>query len=114
MPTAHTSINTEKRITPPAPAWAPPTLNWPSMITATISPPPISTAISTAILSDQGRSPGSSGVSVARTAALRSSDVRRGRGAWAGAASGACGGRGAVATGADPGGRRRPRLRLLR
>jgi len=63
--------------------------------------------MSVAIFSAQGRSPGSSGLSVALTAALRSSDVRRGRGP-----AGVSCGRGAVATGAVPGCCRRPRLRL--
>src|ERR1700734_3446457 len=96
MPTAHTSISTEKTITPPAPAWALPTLNDPLTITATRSPPPIRTAIAAAIFSDQGRSPGSSGVSVARTAALRASDRLAGL---------PSGGGGTVVTVASSGGR---------
>src|SRR5947209_10840984 len=103
MPTAQTSIRTENRITPLAPAWALPTLKRPLMSTATRSPAPISRAITAAILSDQGRSPGASGASVARTAALRASE-RLGR-----AGSGVPAGRGRFAA---PAVRRRLRLRL--
>src|SRR5579871_5527136 len=74
MPQAATSIRIENPITPPAPAWALPTLNLPLISTAARSPPPISSAISAEILIVHGRSPGSSGASVARTAALRASE----------------------------------------
>src|SRR5947209_10074847 len=103
MPTAQISIRTENRITPLGPAWALPTLKRPLMSTVTRSPAPISRAISEAILSDQGRSPGASGASVARTAALRSSE----RLGWAG--PGVPSGRGRVPA---PELRRRLRLRL--
>src|ERR1700734_803541 len=73
MPQADRSINAENRITPLAPACALPTLNLPLMATATRSPPPMNTAIAAAIFRAQGRSPGASGVSVARMAALRAS-----------------------------------------
>src|SRR5258706_9558662 len=105
MPAAHVSINSANRITPPAAGCFPETLT--PAANAIRLPTPTSAAIPAPIVTASGRSPGASGSSAARTAALRSSE-RFGVGLLAGAGSL----RRLETVGAPGPFPRRPRLRL--
>src|SRR2546430_39623 len=90
MPTAHTSITTVNTIVWPAAAWRPEVLSFTPPRNSPSWTSPLKAARTAPMMIDHGRSPGASGVSVARMAAFRCSEPLTAR--PVSAATAGCGG----------------------